>query len=89
MQNHGRFMILQKTIKIEIGPKSQITMPNYWNWFSIHQIKATDFDSNLWGKNDGVFLEKESEMTGEIETSGEPPSGRNIELSTAFVAERL
>ena len=59
--------------------------------------KATDSDSNhhthtrtnLRGENDGVFLEEESEVTGEVETTGEPPSGRNIELSAAFIGERL
>lgn len=44
--------------------------------------------SYLRGNYNGAVFEKESEMAGEAETSGEPFTGRDVELGPTFVCER-
>lgn len=46
------------------------------------------YNSDLTADYNGILLQEECEMTGEIEASSEPSPLRHIELSTSFVGKR-
>lgn len=49
-----------------------------WNW-----------NKNLRSENGSFTFKEEGKVAGKNETSGEPPAGRNIELSTTLISKGL